>query len=59
MNKTIIMSIQISLFSILLGSVFAQLNLIDGQNGTELDIKDWPNIHSNVFTDFNENVTFP
>ena len=29
------------------------------RNTTEQDPMDWPNIHSNVFTDFNENVTTP
>lgn len=58
MNK-IIISIQFSLFSVLLGTIFTQVNPTYSQNSTDLYPKEWSNIHANVLTDFNENVTFP
>lgn len=59
MNKITAISVEFLLFSILTGTVYAQLNVVSSQNTTEQDPIDWPNIHSNVFTDFNENVTSP
>lgn len=59
MNKIMLIGVQFSLISLLIGIVFTQLIAVDGQNTTEQDPTDWPNIHSNVFTDFNENITSP
>jgi len=59
MNKINRIGFQFSLISMLIAIVFTQLNAIDGQNTTEKDPVDWPNIHSNVFTDFNKNITSP
>jgi carbon dioxide concentrating mechanism protein CcmM len=58
MNK-IIISIQFSLVSVLLGTIFTQVNPTYSQNSTDLYPEEWSNIHANVLTDFNENVTFP
>lgn len=59
MNKITAVSIEFLLFSILIGTLYAQLNVVDSQNTTDEDPMDWPNIHSNVLTDFNENVMLP
>lgn len=59
MNKLLGISIQFSVFLLILISVNALLNTAYGQNTTDLYPKDWPNIHANVPTEFNSNVTLP
>src|SRR5687767_6658289 len=59
MTKKLIISIQISLFLVLVASHAAQLKPGYAQNSTDLYPKDWPHIHANVLTDFNENISLP
>jgi carbonic anhydrase len=59
MNKITIISILFLILSIIVVFVFAQSNDVSGQNSTKEIRMDWPNIHSNVLTEFNENITSP
>ena len=59
MIKIIIIAITYSLFSVLIGTASSQPDAERNQNNTELYPKNWPNIHANVQTDFNSNVTLP
>ena len=59
MNKIMLIGVNFSFISILIAIVFTQLIAVEGQNTTEQVPMDWPNVHSNVFTDFNENITSP